>query len=99
MFKKTDTLELKGLTETEKSNIEILKQFHLSHIDKWAVSWNHHSLVTMQRQELSRVIYYNELYKKIVGIPGCILEFGVQWGATLSQLIALRGLYEPYNYN
>ena len=40
----------------------------------------------------------DQLYKKIVGIPGCILEFGVQWGTTLSQLISLRGIYEPYNH-
>ena len=32
-------------------------------------------------------------------MPGCILEFGVQWGAGLAQLISLRGIYEPYNYS
>ena len=32
-------------------------------------------------------------------MPGCILEFGVQWGAGLPQLISLRGIYEPYNYS
>ena len=37
------------------------------------------------------------MYKQIVGVTGCILEFGVQWGATLAQLISLRGMYEPYN--
>ena len=47
---------------------------------------------------MSRILYYNQLYQKIIGVPGCILEFGVQWGATLAQLISLRGIYEPYNY-
>ena len=55
-------------------------------------------MVTIQRQTLSRILYYNQLYEKIVGVPGCILEFGVQWGSTLAQLIALRGIYEPYNH-
>ena len=82
----------------EKSNSKILKQFHLSHIKKWGASWNQHSLITFQRQSVSRILYYNQLYQKIIGVPGCILEFGVQWGATLAQLISLRGIYEPYNY-
>lgn len=98
MFEKTQNKELTSRNETEKSNIELIKDFHLSHIDKWGVSWNQHSLVTLQRQSISRVLYYNELYQKIVGVPGCILEFGVQWGATLAQLISLRGIYEPYNH-
>jgi hypothetical protein len=59
--------------------------------------WNMHSLVMLKRQSLSRILYYNELYKKIVEIPGVICEFGVQWGATLAQLINLRGIYEPFN--
>jgi len=61
--------------------------------------WNLHSMVTLKRQSLSRLIYYNELYKKIIDIPGVICEFGVQWGATLAQLINLRGIYEPFNHS
>lgn len=98
MFIKTGTKELTARSETEKSGSQRIKEFHLSHIEKWGDSWNHHALSTMQRQSISRVLYYNELYQKIVGVPGCILEFGVQWGATLAQLISLRGIYEPYNY-
>ena len=98
MFEKTENKELTSRNETEKKNISTLKDYHLSHIDKWGFSWNQHSLLTMQRQSLSRVLYYNNLYQKIVGVPGCILEFGVQWGTTLAQLISLRGIYEPYNH-
>ena len=29
--------------------------------------------------------------------PGVICEFGVHWGATLAELINLRGIYEPFN--
>ena len=61
--------------------------------------WNAHSIVTLRRQTLSRILYYNHLYQLIVGIPGVICEFGVQWGATLAQLINLRGIYEPYNHS
>ena len=97
-FQKTNTRELRNDSEIEKVNNEDLKNSHLKHIDKWGLNWNSHSLVSLQRQSISRILYYNNLYQKIVGVPGCILEFGVQWGATLSQLISLRGIYEPYNH-
>ena len=61
--------------------------------------WNLHNMVTLKRQSLSRLIYYNELYKKIIEVPGVICEFGVQWGATLAQLVNLRGIYEPFNHS
>lgn len=56
-------------------------------------------LVTLKRQSLSRVLYWNELYQKIVPVPGVICEFGVHWGATLAQLVNLRGIYEPFNHS
>jgi hypothetical protein len=98
MFEKTENKELTSRNDTEKSNIDILRAFHLSHIERWGLNWNQHSLITLQRQSISRLLYYNEIYKKIIGVPGCILEFGVQWGATLAQLISLRGIYEPFNH-
>jgi hypothetical protein len=57
------------------------------------------TLLTLHRLSISRVLYYDDLYKKILDIPGVICEFGVRWGATLAQLISFRGVYEPYNYS
>lgn len=50
------------------------------------------------RQVLSRLLYFNDLYKLLINTPGVICEFGVQFGATLSLLSNLRGIYEPFNY-
>lgn len=68
-------------------------------LPRYGNRWNVHNLVTMTRQSLSRALYYNELYQKVVNVPGVICEFGVQWGATLAQLINLRGIYEPFNHS
>ncbi len=68
-------------------------------LPKFGHQWNIHNLASLKRQSLSRVLYYNHLYQKILETPGVICEFGVQWGATLAQLINLRGLYEPFNYS
>lgn len=66
-------------------------------LPKYGGNWSVHNSVTLKRMALSRIIYYNELYQKIIDVPGVICEFGVQWGATLALLQNLRGMYEPYN--
>jgi len=60
-------------------------------------NWAKHSLAVLKRNALARIIYLNEVYQKIIPVPGVICEFGVQWGATLATLSNLRALYEPYN--
>ncbi|ATY30873.1 TylF/MycF/NovP-related O-methyltransferase [Sphingomonas psychrotolerans] len=61
--------------------------------------WNHHSTVFMKRQVLSRLLYEDHLYRRIVNVPGVICEFGVHWGATMTTLCNLRGIHEPYNHS
>ena len=68
-------------------------------LPKYGNHWNIHNLVSLKRQSLSRLLYHNDIYQKIINVPGVICEFGVQWGGTLAQLINLRGIYEPYNHS
>jgi hypothetical protein len=53
----------------------------------------------LNRQLLSRIIFLDYLYKKIVNVHGVIAEFGVRWGQNLSLFSSFRGMYEPYNYS
>ncbi len=48
-------------------------------------------------KNLSRVLFFYEIYKKIIHSHGIIAEFGVRWGQTLSLMSALRGIFEPFN--
>ena len=45
----------------------------------------------------SRLLFFYEIYRKILHTHGAIVEFGVRWGQTLSILSALRGIFEPFN--
>lgn len=47
---------------------------------------------------LAKFLYVNELYQKIIKIPGIITEFGVWWGQNLVLFENLRAIYEPYDY-
>ena len=45
----------------------------------------------------SRMLFFYEIYKRIIHTHGIIAEFGVRWGQSLSLLSALRGIFEPFN--
>lgn len=53
----------------------------------------------INRQNLTRLIWMNELYKKIISVPGVTMEFGCRWGANLALWQSFRSMYEPYNYS
>ena len=53
----------------------------------------------MKRQELSKILFFNELYQQILNVHGIIIEFGTRWGQNLTTLSNLSGIYEFYNYN
>ena len=53
----------------------------------------------IKRQDLSHILFMNELYKKIIEVHGIIVEFGVRWGQNLALFESLRGAYEPFNHN
>lgn len=53
----------------------------------------------MDRRTLSRFLFINELYQKIVPIHGSIFEFGVRYGQNISLFTSYRGIYEPFNHN
>src|SRR5947209_3516395 len=52
----------------------------------------------MRSGALARILFLNELYQKIIDIPGIVCEFGVWWGQSLALFENLRAAYEPYNH-
>lgn len=47
--------------------------------------------------EIARMLYLHEIYLKVLGVPGVIMEFGVRWGQNLALFEAFRGIHEPFN--
>jgi hypothetical protein len=86
-------------SENEHAKMQRLFELQTELLPRLGLQWNMHQTVFLRRQTLSRLIYYYELYRKIVDVPGVICEFGVQWGASLSLLISLRGMLEPFNHS
>ena len=91
--------EASNRTRSEEEGIEKLFEKTNYILNNSGQQWNMHLISTMRRHTLSKVLYYNELYQKILDVPGIVCEFGVHWGATTSLLLNLRGIYEPYNFS
>jgi|JI10StandDraft_1071094.scaffolds.fasta_scaffold673851_2 hypothetical protein len=53
----------------------------------------------ISRQQLSRFLLRQELFKKVLDMKGSIVECGVYEGAGLMMWAHLSSIYEPYNYH
>jgi len=51
----------------------------------------------LNSKALSRILFMDHIYRQIVDVQGCVLEFGTRWGQNLALFAALRGIYEPFN--
>lgn len=47
---------------------------------------------------LAKILFLDEIYQKVVGIPGAVVEFGVWWGQSIALFENLRAIHEPYNH-
>jgi len=48
-------------------------------------------------KNFSRLLFFYEIYKTMLNKEGVMMEFGLRWGQNLSTLVALRGMFEPFN--
>ncbi|MFI0777867.1 class I SAM-dependent methyltransferase [Streptomyces sp. NPDC021212] len=53
--------------------------------------------VYLRRPQLADLLAMDALYRKVLDVPGVIMEFGVLHGRHLASFTALRSIYEPYN--
>lgn len=48
-------------------------------------------------KNLSRLLFLDDLYKRIIDVQGVVMEFGTRWGQNGAVFSALRSIYEPFN--
>lgn len=98
MVAKDSSGQVSGRTASEDRDLERLRELMLSGGALDQPTWNYQLLSYLRRQSVAKILWWEHLYRQIVDMPGCILEFGVHYGTSLSTLMSLRGLLEPYNY-
>jgi len=98
-MRKNSAHEHSSATSSEIERKETLHNLHQKVARDSGPNWDTHVLSTLTRQGLSRILYWDYLYQKIIDKAGIIIECGVHYGASLSILSNLRGIYEPYNFS
>lgn len=51
----------------------------------------------MRSSALVKFLVLDDLYRRILNVPGAIVEFGCWWGQNLVVFENLRAIYEPFN--
>ena len=98
MLQRDESGQVSGRTDAEDADLRRLRELLLTGGALDQPTWNYQLLSYLRRQSVAKILWWEHLYRQIVDVPGCILEFGVHFGTSLSTLMSLRGLLEPYNY-
>lgn len=51
----------------------------------------------LNSKNLSRILFFDFLFRQIIDVPGVVMEFGTRWGQNLALFSALRGIYDPFS--
>lgn len=90
--------ELASNFTISKSNELIrLKKLLSENINHLGLKWRTHLPVFLGPSEIARILWFDHVIKQIVNIPGIVVEFGSQFGASLSVLNNLIQIYDPWN--
>lgn len=87
---------VRGSSEEVAARQQILSLFKCSPIPDDEILVN--LSLYLRSTGLAKILYLNELYQRIVDLPGVVMEFGVWWGANLALFESFRSVYEPYNW-
>ncbi|MGZ3655799.1 MAG: TylF/MycF/NovP-related O-methyltransferase [Bdellovibrionota bacterium] len=88
-FEKRSTSEIDFLVNNEKS----LKTSRYSEFERLA---NFPAYVT--RQTMANFLFHYEIFKRVVEVPGSVVECGVAYGGNLMGFAQLSAILEPTNY-
>jgi len=82
-----------------KKNDQLLKLKNIlnDNINNLGNRWTSHLGLFLGSSELARILWLNEIYKLNINVPGSIIEFGSQYGASFNIFNMLRMIYEPWN--
>lgn len=86
-------LEKEALEQLEDLRIQIIERCNYLNEKNWVAS-----VSCLNRISLSKILFYDDIVRRIVNVPGAVIELGVQWGALTSLLYNLTAIHEPYNF-
>ena len=89
--------EITQRSEAELLDGEVIRQLMLQIIPDMGRKWDVHVPAFLTPASLARVLWLNTVYEKSIDVPGNVVEFGSQWGASLNVFLLLKLIHEPWN--
>lgn len=98
MFDRLPSGEIARITAPEVgAGYERLRAVHDLAVGGSGAHWNWPSALTLTAVSLSRILHLDDLYRRIIDVPGIVCEFGTHWGTSAAILRNLRTIHEPRN--
>jgi len=89
--------ETSARTELEVNAAAEMKGLLLESIPQMGVKWDVHLPTFLSTSAMARLLWLDTTYQKSLEVPGCLVEFGSQWGASLNTFLLLKQIHEPWN--
>ncbi len=74
-----------------------VKEIMKANLDDLGILYRTHLPVFLGPGEIARILWFNYCFELIKDTPGCIIEFGSHFGASLQTLNNLRIIHDPFN--
>jgi hypothetical protein len=84
-------------TSKKSQELNELKEILLDNVDSFGIKWRTHLPVFLGPSETSRILWFDYLIQQITEVPGVVIEFGSQWGSSLSTINNLLQIHDPWN--
>lgn len=81
--------------EEKKIKVELIKLFQTSPIPLNQILSNLGLFINSK--DMSRILFMDYIYKKIIDVQGIVIDFGCHWGHNAALFSTFRGIYEPFN--
>lgn len=89
--------ELTARSGAELDQNQAMRELLAARLPDLGDKWDIHLPTFLTAPALARLLWLDSVYRQIVDVPGAIVEFGSQWGASLNALAMLRMIHEPWN--
>jgi hypothetical protein len=66
-------------------------------LESLGTKWDVHLPTFLTAPSLARIFWLNHVYQEAIHVPGVLVEFGSQWGASLNVFLLCKLIYEPWN--
>lgn len=89
--------EFTSRTTDEVAHGHDMLSLALGALPEMGPKWDVHLPVFLTAPALARLLWFETVYRTAMDVPGQIVEFGSQWGASLNIFLLLKMIHEPWN--